>query len=817
MNLCHTSHTLARDFKTSFMEQKQALITALRSDHGLDIEAMVSDVQRYLPDFNEKKFREAFYFAAKAHEGQFRKENKPYIIHPVETVKILISLRADEDTIIAAFMHDVPEDTAHTIEEIESKFGKKVAFLVNGVTKLSKVHYRDAMAERQVESLKKLFLYTAEDPRIILIKLADRLHNMRTLQYIDKPEKRVRIARETLEIFVPVANLIGIEELKSELEDLCFRYLLPDDYESIFDRMQRSREKNKKVMEETIDLVHRELEKAHIKGALYGRQKNLYGIYKKIVSHGKRMDELDDFIALRILVPEREDCYKVLGILHTLFNPKPGKFKDYISVPKVNGYQSLHTTVFGLKGIITEFQIRTHKMHLEAEYGTATRYFEHNGAKIKPTAEEDKRTGWMGKIRDMEKVQRSQESFMDNLKGDILQDRIFVFTPVGEPIDLPQDATCIDFAYTIHTQVGHRALKADVNGEIVPLTTALKTGDIVRIITSDRAKGPNREWLFFAKTNSAKNKIREYFQKESKESKIHLGRQLLQKEYDRAGLGIIRAMHEKKVHQLAEKFPELDLKNFDDVLTAIGDGSLGTLDLMHWLYPVRDSLDVSRHSVLEFLHMQPQHQKTHVNVKISFDEDRPGQMQSILNVISKFNINILMTQGYLSLFRRVFLAKFTLEIDNFQQLSELFENFEHVPGVFRVERQFWKRKLAFLIVSMFSFSLWVIHPFIMSLAKNELLMNPNTLLPSLYQYFSFFMLFLGVFLLKSLSHRSFPELRETTAYWIMSFLLTAFALVTFFGEIYFLKLSFNWVFVFGIIMLIVAYQVAEYINANDRG
>ncbi len=795
------------------MEQKQALITALRNDYGLDIDAMVHDVERYAPHFNEKKFREAFYFAARAHEGQFRKENKPYIVHPVETVRILISLHADEDTVIAAFMHDVPEDTPHTIDEIEKKFGKKIAFLVNGVTKLAKVHYRNDMATRQVESLKKLFIYTAEDPRIILIKLADRLHNMRTLQYIDKPEKRMRIARETLEIFVPVANLLGIEELKSELEDLCFRYLMPDEYESIYDRMQRSREKNKKVMDETLDLVHRELEKAHVKAVLYGRQKNLYGIYKKIVSQGKRMDEFDDFIALRILVSEREDCYKVLGILHTLFKPKPGKFKDYIAVPKVNGYQSLHTTVFGLKGVITEFQIRTHQMHLEAEYGTAARYFEQQG---KNTETDDRRSGWMEKIRDMEKSQRPQDSFIDTLKGDILHDRIFVFTPRGEPIDLPQDATCVDFAYAIHTQVGHRALKADVNGEIVPITSTLNTGDTVRIITSDRQKGPNREWLFFAKTNSAKNKIREYFQKESKESKIQLGRQLLQKEYDRAGLGIVRPIPQKKIDDFAKKFTELRLKNFDDVLTSIGEGALSTLDLMHLLFPVRDAINGSQHSVLEFLRLKPQMQKTHVNVKVSFNQDHPGQLQSLLNIISKFNINILKTEGYLSLFRRVFLCKFVLEIENFQQLSELFENFEHVPGVQHVERQFWKRKLSFLLVSMLSFSVWVVHPFIMNLAKSELILNPNALLPTLFQYFSFLMLFLGVFLLKSLSRRSFPELRETTAYWIMSFLLTAFSTVTFFGEIYFLKLSFNWVFIFGMILLIVAYQIAEYIYANDR-
>jgi GTP pyrophosphokinase len=800
----------------SFMEQRQALITALRKDYGLDLDAAINDVRRYMPGLNEKKFREAFYFAAKAHDGQFRKENKPYMVHPFETARILISFHADEDTLIAAFLHDVPEDTSHTIDEIEKRFGKKVAFLVNGVTKLTKVHYRNDMAGRQVESLKKLFLYTAEDPRIILIKLADRLHNMRTLQHIDKPEKRVRISRETLEIFVPVANLLGIEELKAELEDLCFRYLYPDEYESVADRMQRSRDKNKKVMEETIELIHRELEKSNLKAVIYGRQKNLYGLYKKIISQGKRMDEFDDFIALRILVQEREDCYKVLGILHTLFNPKPGKFRDYISVPKANGYQSLHTTVFGLKGIITEFQIRTNQMHLEAEYGTVARHFDHFEKGGNQDATNLRRSGWMEKIREMEKAQRPQESFLDNLKGDILQDRIFVFTPLGEPIDLPREATCIDFAYAVHTEVGNRALKADINGEILPITTVLKTGDVVRIITSDRAKGPNREWLSFAKTNSARSKIREYFQKESMESKIHLGRQLLQKEYDRAGIGMVRVIPQKKVRDFAEKFPELRLENFNDVLVAIGEGTLGTLDLMHCLYPIRGGALISqRHSVLEFLHLRPIRKKTRVNVRISFDEDRPGQMESLLLVISKFNINILKTEGYLSPFRRVFLCKFVLEIESFQQLSELFENLENVQGVNRVERQFWKRKLTFLIVSMFSFGLWLIHPFIMSFAKNSMLAQNNPV-TELFQYFSFFVLFVEVFILKSISARSFPELRETTAYWIMSFLLTAFALITFFSENYFLQLSFNWVVIFGLIVFIVAYQIAEYINANDR-
>jgi len=799
------------------MDQKEALIVSLRKEYGIDFNAMIEDIKRYIPTFNEKKFQEAFIYAARSHEGQFRRENKPYIVHPIETARILVSLHADEDALIAALLHDVPEDTPHTIREIEEKFGKKIAFLVNGITKLSKVHFRNNMAVRQIESLKKLFIFTAEDPRIILIKLADRLHNMRTLQYIDKEEKRLRIARETLEIFVPVANLLGIEELKCELEDLCFRYLMPDQYENISDRMQRNREKNQHILDEMIHLVTKELEKDNLKATVYGRQKNVYTIYKKIVSQGKRLDEMDDYIALRILVPEREDCYKTLGIIHTLFKPKPGKFKDYIAVPKVNGYQSLHTTVFGLNGITAEFQIRTNQMHLEAEYGIASHYFEHQ-SRTHSHLEADKRSHWITKIREIEKERRGKETFLEDLKYDIFQDRIFVFTPKGDPIDLPKDATCIDFAYAIHTQVGHRALKADVNGEIVPMTTTLNTGNTVRIIVADKPKGPNREWLFFAKTNSARNKMREYFQKESREAKIHSGRQLLQKEFDRAGVGLLKNISSKKVEQFAVEFPTLGLKTFDDIMIAIGEGSLSTIDVMNFLFPQKESYWKSLPVWFTkfFPRRYAREPRTLVGVKTIFSEDRPNQLRSLLDVISKFEVNIVKTEGYISWLRKVFVCKLTLDIKNFQQLSEICENFEHIQGVERVERQFWQRKLVFLILSTLTFCLWAIHPFILYFIKTDMPFANNPLLSDIFQYFSLFMLFFMVFFLKRLTHRSFPELRETNYLWIMTFILSIFALVTFFTEVFLFKLHVNWIVASAIILIILSYLTLEYVDYRNK-
>lgn len=791
------------------------LLQKLENEYNVDIDSLIGDIKRYLPKFHEQKFRKAFLFAAAAHEGQLRKSGHPYIIHPFETVKILKSLHVDEDTLIAALLHDVPEDTEKTIEDVESKFGKKIAFLVQGITKLSKVHYKHDMQKRQVESLKKLFIHTAKDPRIIIIKLADRLHNMRTLESINKPEKISRIARETLEIFVPIANLLGIEELKAELEDLCFKYLHPEDYELLSERMKSGRYKNDKILNETIKTLDKELTSHGINYSVYGRMKNLYHIYKRIAGEMSRLQEYDNMIALRIIVGSKEECYQALGIVHTLFKPKPGKFRDYISLPKKNGYQSLHTTVFGLEGVTSEIQIRTNQMHLEAEYGIAAQYFEK--AVKAPHLEEDVRANWAAKIMQMQKVEQNQDmqtDFLENLKDDILHDRIFVFTPKGESIDLPKDATCIDFAYEIHTEVGHRAIKAEVNGQIVPVTTKLKNNDTVNIVTSDIAKGPSRSWLAFVKTNSAKNKILEYFKKVSKEEKLNTGMQMLQKELDWAGLGMIQDISHKKIRTYCQN--RKDCKSINDLLLKIGEGSLSPLDFINELYPQKD---VPKSRVLRLAEKKIFHSNrkdyTLVTLKI-VSRDAIGQLKKILYELAEQKLNALSTRAYISFWTGDFICRTTICVKNYSQISQICEAMEHIDGVKSVSRQFLRRKFYFTLGIALTFIIWAAHPYILHFITADLAPEINPILANFMLYTGIFMLFMMVFLLKRLTQRSFPELRETSVFWAMTFLLSTFAIITLFAEIYFFELSFNWVFVLGLILLILAYLTSEYLNYKER-
>ncbi len=794
------------------MSPKELLIHSLQKEYGPDLDVLINEIRRYMPEVNENRIRKAFYFAAEAHEGQFRKDNKPYITHPFESARILTSLHVDEDTVIAAMLHDVPEDTAYSLPIIEEKFGKKVAFLVDGITKLAKVHYQHDMASRQIESLKKLFLHTAQDPRIILIKLADRLHNMRTLQYIDKEQKRIRISRETMEIFVPIANLLGIEDVKSELEDLCFRFLLPDEYESLAERIKRSRDLHQKVLEQTVETIEQELKKHDINATVVGRQRNIYGIYKKVINQSRRLDEFDNLIALRVLVADKDECYKVLGIIHSLFKPKPGKFKDYIAVSKINGYQSLHTTVFGINGVTTEVQIRTHQMHMEAEYGIAAHYFYMQQKERKHILEEDKRSTWVEKILQLQKLQEQDAEFMDDLRRDVLHDRIFVFTPMGQAIDLPHSATCIDFAYQIHTEVGHRALKADVNGEIVPMATVLQNGETVRIITSDSAKGPDRSWLTFAKTNTARTRIRDYLKKATREQKIRTGLTLLQKELDRAGLGLIKDMPQKKIRQFCSTCGQY--RDFNEILMAMGEGTLRPLDFVSKLYPHK-SATLGFMKWFEFPIKRKHEQSfTPVSIKI-VSKDAVGQLERILKAISALHINVLRTKAYISPLTGSFMCRQIVAINDFSEVSELFENLEQVDGVKKVERLFWQRKLFFSLAVIVTFVIWAAHPFILHYLT--LLPHQNEdLFFTWTMYAGLFMLFLMVFLLKSLTQRSFPELRETNAFWAVTYLLSSFAAITLTAEIYFFNLTFNWLIVGALLVLIFAYLTFEYFAYRRR-
>ncbi len=791
------------------------LLQELKQEHSIDIENLIKNVRRYLPDFHETKFRKAFAYAAAAHDGQLRKSGHPYIVHPYETAKILSSLHADEDTLIAGLLHDVPEDTKESIKDIEAKFGKRIAFLVEGITKLSKVHYRHEMVNRKVESLKKLFIHTAKDPRIILIKLADRLHNMRTLNAIPKPEKISRISRETLEIFVPIARLLGIEELRSELEDLCFKYLYPEDYQILSERIKAGRQKNESVMKETINDIEKELGARKIEGTVFGRTKNIYHIYKRLSGEIAKAQDYDNMIALRIIVGSREECYQVLGVVHSLFRPKPSLFRDYIALPKKNGYQSLHTTVFGLNGVTTEIQIRTGQMHLEAEYGIAAHYFAHSSKT--PQLKEDERANWAGRILLMQRHEQNSADpdFMEKLKDDILHDRIFVFTPKGDSVDLPTESTCIDFAYEIHTEVGNRAIKAEVNGQIVPVTTRLKNNDTVNIITSDMPKGPSRSWLAFVKTNTARGRILDYFRKISREEKINTGRDLLQKELDRAGLGLIRDIPAKKLRSFCKN--RSDCATPEDLLQRIGEGTLSPLDFVTGLYPHKDVPTNRLMLFLErkFFHTESDIKYTPVTLRI-LSREMAGQMRKVLREINERKLNILVSKASVSFWNGDLVIRVTIGVENYSQISQVCEAIEHIDGVKSVSRQFFRRKIFFSVAIAITFLLWAMHPYMVHFITTEISPDINPYLSAGLLYTGTVMLFMMVFLLKRLTQRSFPELRETNTLWSVTFLLNIFAVITLFAEMYFFEITINWVILLVAVLLLLAYLTAEYFQMGKR-
>ncbi len=449
----------------------------------------------------------AYEFAQKAHDSQRRKNGEPYIQHCLHTAFVLAEMKIDLNTIIAGLLHDVPEDTEYTIKEIAKNFGKEVAVLVEGSTKLSKIKYRGV--ERYRESLRKMFLAIARDLRVILIKFADRLHNLQTLDSLSV-EKRNRIAQETLEIYTPIAGLLGIWRLKWQMEDICFKYLYPEEYKKLEYKYEVEKKiENNQYLQRIKNILSNKLKKEKINFQITNRFKHLYSIYQKMQLKDYKFNEIYDVFALRVVVPTIADCYKILGIIHSLWKPKINRFKDYIAMPKPNGYRSLQTTVFGIEGKATEFQIRTQEMDEEAKYGFST----HWNYKTKNNNKEylKKSPKW---IREILKIQREIENthdFIKQVKFDVFRDRIFVFSPKGDVFDLPESATPIDFAYTVHSDIGNQATGARVNDKIAPLNHALKNGDLVEIVIEKKRKGPSRDWLKFVKTDKARNKIKQAF------------------------------------------------------------------------------------------------------------------------------------------------------------------------------------------------------------------------------------------------------------------------------------------------------------------
>ena len=530
-------------------------------------------LQKLKKNFSEAEFQElkaAYDFSAAAHEGQKRQTGEPYFIHPCAVVNILVDLGFDDvSTLVAALLHDILEDTPVTSDELEQKFGKEVLELVEGVTKLDKIKFVSAEDE-QAENLRKMFFAMAKDYRVIIIKLADRLHNMRTLDAL-KPEKQIKIATQSLKIYAPLAGRLGLSFVKCELEDLAMRYLYPDDYYELVEFIKTKSKERQQFIEKICDELKAKLQELGIEGEVNGRQKHLYGIYKKMLKQGKNIEQIYDISAVRVIVNEVQDCYTVLGAIHTMWMPLPGRFKDYIAMPKPNGYQSLHTTVITKFKETFEIQIRTYEMHRIAEYGIAA-HWKYKEGKTGATKIDDQ-INWLREVMDTQRESSDSHEFLENIEGNVFTDEVYVFTPKGKVLNLPVGSTTVDFAYAIHSAVGNKCIGAKVNGKIVPLNTVLNTGDIVEILTTNSGKGPSRDWIKFVKTASARTKIRQYFKKEMKEENIKRGKDMLEREAKRRGYNLSELLSTAGLNYIMNRYT---LSSIDDLYASVGFGGLTT-------------------------------------------------------------------------------------------------------------------------------------------------------------------------------------------------------------------------------------------------
>ncbi|MDP2931396.1 MAG: bifunctional (p)ppGpp synthetase/guanosine-3',5'-bis(diphosphate) 3'-pyrophosphohydrolase [Chloroflexota bacterium] len=538
----------------------------------MSFKQLIEKARGYLPAEKVAVVEEAYRFAREAHQGQTRKSGEPFLEHPLQTALILAELQLDTSSLAAALLHDIPEDCGIPVAKIEARFGPEVAKLVDGITKLSKVAWQapTVARETQAENLRKMLVAMAEDLRVVFIKLADRLHNMRTLDALS-PEKQLSIAQETLEIYAPLAHRLGIWELKWQLEDLAFRHLEPDKYRRIARLVVSRRVQRESFIDRVIEILKVEFDKAGLRAEMSGRPKHIYSIYQKMERYtalGKHFNDILDLLALRVVVSTVPDCYAAVGIIHSLWHPLPEAFDDYIANPKANGYQSLHTAVMCLGTTPLEIQIRTREMHYITEYGVAAHWRYKEGEKKDIHFEE--RIGWLRQLIDWHRELAGAEEFLESVKTDIFIDQVFVYTPQGEIKDLPKGATPLDFAYRVHTELGHRCVGAKVNGRLVPLNYQLNNGDIVEIMTTKEAKGPSLDWLSphlgYVKTSQAKTRIRQWFKKQERTENIERGRQLLDKELKHLGIKIDRI-------EMARLF---NYSNVDDFLAAIGDGGIAT-------------------------------------------------------------------------------------------------------------------------------------------------------------------------------------------------------------------------------------------------
>lgn len=537
-----------------------------------DIDQLLDRVRSYQPEADLSLVRKAYDFSARAHEGQTRRSGEPYVQHPVAVAGVLTLLKTDVAAVVAGLLHDTLEDTVATPAELEREFGKEVVHLVDGVTKIGKITFR-SYEEKQAENFRKMVLSMADDIRVVIIKLADRLHNMRTLEHLSEA-KRQEIAQETLEIYAPLANRIGIGWVKNELEDLCLKHLKPEAYEMLRVRVAKRDEDREQYIQEVRDLVEKALAEAGLQGTVYGRPKHLYGIYQKMNKQDISFEEVYDLTALRIITDTKMNCYALLGVIHSLWRPLPGRFKDYIAIPKSNLYQSLHTTVVGPKGEHVEFQIRTEEMHRVAEYGIAAHWKYKEQGKV---AERDNKAfGWLRQFVEWHTDLPDNRQFMDSVKLELFHDVVYVFTPKGIVKELPKGATPVDFAYAIHTEVGDHCVGAKVNGKIVPLRHQVASGDTIEILTSPN-QTPHKDWLKFVRTSRAKTKIKHWVKAEEQNRSVEIGRRLLESELRRHGLPPAQTL---KSEELLEVARQSGYDTLDELVAAIGFGHLPTAEVI---------------------------------------------------------------------------------------------------------------------------------------------------------------------------------------------------------------------------------------------
>ena len=539
------------------------------------IEGIIAAVKKYEPKANTRLIRRAYDLAKAAHKGQTRVSGEEYIIHPLHVAQILTELHIDDVTISAALLHDVVEDTIYTNEQIADMFGEEVAMIVDGVTKLVRIKYK-SKEEVQLENYRKMFLAMAKDIRVIMVKLADRLHNMRTLKYM-REDKQKRIAKETSEIYAPLANRLGISNIKWELEDLCLRYLEPETYYDLVENVKQKRRERQAFIDTSIEQIREKLDEANIKADINGRAKHFYSIYKKMKRDNKSISEIYDLSAIRVLVESVKDCYGVLGVIHAMWKPIPGRFKDYIAMPKSNGYQSLHTTVM-TRGYPLEIQIRTYKMHQVSEYGVAAHWkYKEAGKGATAGNAVDQKMNWLRQMVNLQQELSDPKEYFEALKVDIFSDEVFVFTPKGDVVDLPKGSNPIDFAYRIHTEVGHHCVGAKVNGKMVPLEYKLKNGDIVSVVTNKANNGPSRDWLNIVASSETRSKIRSWFKKERREENIERGMELIKGEAKRLGYAPKELIKEGRLLEVAKK---LNILSEDDLLAALGYGGITVHGIM---------------------------------------------------------------------------------------------------------------------------------------------------------------------------------------------------------------------------------------------